>query len=517
MALKNGLFYENDELIYYKDGFPRNAGVIKVDGAIYCISYGGKARKGQCAVHRDMTNGILKRGTYTFGEDYKLVPGSYIAPKQVKRKMSKKDRDRHSVWERLLRAVYKERVFATLLVLVLIGGLILVANQNKNIILPKQKASASQNSDVTTTKTPVAENETTVETETVGKTENVAENETVAKNETVAQAAVWTGEGGNKVFLYPYTEDVLLCAKAAKMEYDGEITIREALAAGNPYRPVVFKYIFERCSGTLLLGEKADLSDAVQYDLPENQQRIEIHNLKVGTDYYYKVLVAGQEYLGSFHTAESTRYLYIPGLNNIRDIGGGTTQDGKRVKQGLLIRGPEMDGLTTVSCFITEEQGRQMQQEFGFVYDMDLRAAYIYAFEYNSKLGVPQNFYLAPQYGEIFNKNYSAALKRVFQDLAKPGNYPMYMHCNWGRDRTGTIIFLLQAVLNMSEEDMWQEFRRSAYTYSQMAVSEDMRVIIAGLEPYAGDTLQEKIVTFLTTEIGVTQQELDSIRSILLE
>ena len=92
----------------------------------------------------------------------------------------------------------------------------------------------------------------------------------------------------------------------------------------------------------------------------------------------------------------------------------------------------------------------------------------------------------------------------------------MYMHCTWGKDRTGTIVFLLQGVLNMSDADMMREFLLSAYVHDEMIEEKALEPVINGLMQYEVDTLQEKIVTYLTEDVGVSKDEIAAIREIFL-
>jgi hypothetical protein len=90
--MTDGLQIVDGQAIYYRDGKPCHAGAVRIKGSVYYISADGKAVRGQHVVHGTMGNGILKRGTYTFGEDYKLVKGSYIPPAKQKTLLNKEIR-----------------------------------------------------------------------------------------------------------------------------------------------------------------------------------------------------------------------------------------------------------------------------------------------------------------------------------------------------------------------------------------------------------------------------------------
>ncbi len=460
--MKNGLIHENGELIYYKDGHPYHAGVIEVDGDIYYIGKKGRAAKGHHIVHGEMSNGILKRGTYTFDDDYKLIKDSYKAPK--KKNKTKKSSSKSKTSKQ------KNRIIKICACILAVLTLIVFA---VGIALKYVDFGDDIQSDVS----------------------------------------------DNGIVLPDFGREVLLCTDSAKQLYDNEISVAQAIKGGLPYRGFTFEYDLNGHSGIFTLSEYDDLSNGKAYILPSDKTSVTIDNLKTDKVYYYQIEYDGNLEKGSFKTAKSTRFVYIPGVYNTRDIGGYTNLDGKNVKQGMIIRGTEIDGLVETEYFLKREDVQSVMDTFNFVYDMDLRSNSVFSGNYKSRLGenVEHKFYNSPSYGSIFNESYKASLKNIFSDLAKEENYPMYMHCTYGADRTGTIVFFLQATLNMAQDDMVREYRMTGFTNPQFATSTSMDVIISGLENYNGDTIQEKAIDFLVNDIGITQEEIEAIQNILLE
>jgi hypothetical protein len=113
--------------------------------------------------------------------------------------------------------------------------------------------------------------------------------------------------------------------------------------------------------------------------------------------------------------------------------------------------------------------------------------------------------------------------RQVFSLMADKANYPMYVHCTGGADRTGTVIFLVNALLGVSEADLIKDFEFTSFSkYGERnsaagtQYGDMFQEFLAKLKTYEGETLAEKTASYMLS-IGVTEAEIESIRSIMLK
>ena len=269
---------------------------------------------------------------------------------------------------------------------------------------------------------------------------------------------------------------------------------------------------------------KIELADNAQFDnarvdyLHAEYGTYTFEHLYVNTEYYYRVTaytVKGTfSEIGRFVTADTPRILSIEGAYNVRDIGNWQTDSGKRIKQGLLIRGTEIDGAKEPGYHITNKGLDDLLYVYGIKMDFDLRN------KEHTPLGmdalgsrVEHKYYNSPMYTTIFTDDGKALIGAIFKDIANPANYPMYLHCTYGADRTGTVCYLLEAVLGVSAEDCLKDYSLTSHTELS-----NILTVTEGLKQYDTTgtmTLKEMAAAYLL-DCGLTEQDITTIRDIFL-
>jgi len=424
-----------DYVYYNSEGIPFHKGIVEFDGKFYYADKNGKLVKDrEKIVHSVMTHGLVKHGTYYFDKEGVLDIKSYKKPLLADKKKKYLDVFLPKKNRNTLLVAYGMAFFVVLIII-------------SFFVISPQK-------------------------------DNTTNNVVDSKVQNSDKIEIVLPQIDNKVYL---------CSKAMENYYNGEVTIEEAIETrASAYRPFVFNYIVKNAiSAVLVLSENDDYSDGERYNLDINETSISIDNLKTGTSYYYLVTAEDEEKKvstcgGKFTTADTNRFISLPGVYNTRDIGGYDTCYDKKIKQGVLYRGTELDGLVESKYFLKD---LVQIKKFGIVCEFDLRENDIFSSNYVSRLGknVSHKFYNSPSYGEIFSKENKESLRKMFSDLADEKNYPMYMHCTYGLDRTGTIVFLLQGLLGVSEEDMVTEYKLSGFFNDEYAKGEYMKPIYFGL------------------------------------
>lgn len=268
-----------------------------------------------------------------------------------------------------------------------------------------------------------------------------------------------------------------------------------------------------------------------------NKNNILIYNLLPNTTYHYQVwgLLADSKIKnlknGSFTTiAGRPRMLHIEGIQNVRDIGGYTGNDGKTVKYGKLFRGSAMDEDAYMSLSITGEGKEELTRRVGVRTDLDLRGEV----SKSAILNDADYFYLKDANGNrtsyesydnaITSSTHRGYFKTILEYIVTrlENNRPVYIHCQGGCDRTGTLVFLLLGLLGVSESDLAKEYELSSFSAighksrTRNSTTYNYSGMVTKIKEYSGTTITDKFKAFAVA-CGIAEATIDSFRSLMLE
>lgn len=265
--------------------------------------------------------------------------------------------------------------------------------------------------------------------------------------------------------------------------------------------------------------------------------------LMPGHTYYWKVVnTYGMSSETRAVKVKDTRVRWVDadGGDNIRDLGGWKTESGRTVKYGLLYRGGCIDGYNGGPAL--SQVGCDTFKWLGIRSEIDLRGSDVKS--NSSPFGAKYYKTTMTQYDYIFtDATTKQSLKTIFSILSFKGSYPVYFHCNAGADRTGTLAFLINGLLGVSYEDLTRDFELTGFSGRGKRLRSKLDETTATFDPSGimqksggnhiawgplhdimmtqygtgSGKLSDAIENFLLTECHVTQTEIDTVRSILLE
>lgn len=281
--------------------------------------------------------------------------------------------------------------------------------------------------------------------------------------------------------------------------------------------PVTLRFRAENVGGPVrvFLSRDSGFSAASVRETKYNYARFT--NLEAGTRYFWKVEEGGDSSpVFSFTTEPAPfRFIHVDGVSNVRDLGGKTGLGGRMLKQGMVYRGSEPD----IHQKITPAGKHVLTGELGVRSQLDLRSEAEGRVR-ESALGsaVRRTFLPCSAYGQFLLPEYNRTLRAIFSFFADQSVYPVYLHCWGGADRTGTVSFLLEALLGVSDNELMQDYELTSFSVWGYRSRKNLQFqhFLYLLDGFVGASYAEKAEKCLL-KAGVAEGEISSIRALLLE
>ena len=196
------------------------------------------------------------------------------------------------------------------------------------------------------------------------------------------------------------------------------------------------------------------------FDVLASTSPVEIYNLIPDIDYYYKVLDSNGNVLKSGCVRPIGPLRMINGVaENVRDLGGWKA-DGGHIAYGKVYRGAKL------SSRMSDNAKDILLNQLGVSVDIDLRGIkdsesrvgpVVDGIEY-VKFPVEKN--LGRGTGNT-QELYQQAIRSIISYLSE--GKVVYFHCAGGADRTGSLAFLIEALLGVSESDLSKDYELTTF------------------------------------------------------
>lgn len=162
----------------------------------------------------------------------------------------------------------------------------------------------------------------------------------------------------------------------------------------------------------------------------------------------------------------------VPGLSNLRDLGGLRTRDGRRTRSGHLLR-------SATPFFLTAAQALGLVTDLRIRLRVDLRSRGEISGATNVHLAaIERDVLVAPLrsggLGAVpditdpaqalaahylrFLEHAGDSFAAVARALADPGNLPALLHCTLGKDRTGAVAAVMLAAVGVTDEEIVTDY-----------------------------------------------------------
>lgn len=266
-----------------------------------------------------------------------------------------------------------------------------------------------------------------------------------------------------------------------------------------------------------------------------------IYNLTPGVRYFYSVVASDASVLKESCVIPKGPMRMINGVTkNMRDLGGWKAGD-KTIRYGRLYRGARVDDIqgnpTAKDIFLND---------LGVDIDLDLRGLppgtqggsgeenpwtsndpvqyvniQLWHYFYHQATQYP-----VPEISQGESADIYQSTIRTIIGWLKEGKV-VYFHCHGGSDRTGTLAFLIEGLLGVSEEDLSKDYELTYYSGSNRKRNSSTgwfyKPMIKYVRTFAPNgTITDQITAWAKTRHSdkvdpLTDQEIDELKGLLLQ